>query len=92
MSFSPDDIQTARQISLTLLLLLVIAFGTIMVKTQDTALAAFNYTLTQFDISSAPGHVRSNGHRAGLTGLGNDDCFTLMMFRIQNLMRDTATL
>ncbi|OAV68117.1 hypothetical protein Barb4_02199 [Bacteroidales bacterium Barb4] len=59
-------------------------------RTDDSQTAGSLHFGSQLDVGTAPCHVRGNGHRTLLSGLGDNIGFPLMQFRIQHVVRYVA--
>ena len=58
---------------------------------QDTIEVPFGIS-TKHNVGTTASHVGSYSNGATTPGLGNDLCFTCMVFRIEHIMRDTLLI
>ena len=58
---------------------------------QDTFEVPFGIS-TKHNVRTTASHVGSYSNGATTPGLGNDLCFTCMVFRIEHIMRDTLLI
>ncbi len=68
--------------------LVVNSSGLVPFCADDLQAARFLCRLVQLDVRAAACHVRCNGHRAVLTGLGNNLCLQLVILRIEDVVRN----
>src|SRR3989344_2005037 len=66
--------------------------GLVALSTENAETPQGRNTLSQLDVCSASGHVRCDGHSFLLPCARNNFCFLLVMFRIENLMRNPFLL
>ena len=55
---------------------------------DDMEATSFAHTGAELDVRPASGHVRGNGHRLRLSGLGDNGGFPLVLLGVQHLVRN----